>query len=347
MGKLKLCVVGIGRVFKSHLPAIRALEAKVELTAIVSNDPAKGQAEAKRLGVRYRTYDEALKDSGIHAVLLLLPHDLHAIFAIKAMQAGKHVLVEKPMALNRFEAAEMVKAANLHHVTLMIGQSRRFFQPVMESIRCLRNNEIGELINIHALLLAHMHRPAVDWWTDNKQIGGFIIPLWGSHILDYVLWAYGERPVSVYASGSSNNPHWEGEDEVAITLRFANGGMANILMSFNAGFVPDEEGLSGNRIWSTQDSVYERYIIGTKGMLHLQDEYELSKNAQSIIRQEERSANFTWQLEEFADAIAANRLPIASGSEVLAVVQTIDACYVSMSENRVVYLEEMMAEKDG
>ncbi|UUZ94816.1 Gfo/Idh/MocA family oxidoreductase [Paenibacillus sp. P25] len=81
-----------------------------------------------------------------------LPHDLHAEYSIKALQAGKHVLVEKPMAMNVSEAEEMTVAAEAAGVTLMVGQSRRFFRPVMESVRRVRAKEIGELININALL---------------------------------------------------------------------------------------------------------------------------------------------------------------------------------------------------
>lgn len=334
-------MVGMGRVYNSHLPAIQQLPDKIEIVGIVTRNEEKGREEAKRLQVDYLTYDEALKNPEIDAVLLLLPHDLHAPCAIQAMQAGKHVLVEKPMALNREEAYRMVEAAERSKVTLMIGQSRRFFGPVEESIRLIRNKEIGDIININALFLGHMHRPAVNWWTNKDKIGGFIIPLWGSHIMDYVLWAYNQPPISVYAQGYSNNPHWEGEDEAAISLKFEQGRMANILLSFNAGYPPDEEGLTGKRIWSTQDSVYSRYMIGSKGMLHLKDEYELFLNGEIIAEHEQSSSNFKRQIEEFADAIRENRPPLASGKEVLRIVEAIDAAYMSMNENRVVHMSEL------
>lgn len=339
--KLRLCIVGMGRVYNSHLPAIQQLQDKIELVALVTRNVDKGREEAKRLKIAYLTYDEALKNQDIDAVLLLLPHDLHASFSIQAMQAGKHVLVEKPMALNREEACRMVDEADKHQVTLMVGQSRRFFEPVEESIRRIRNQEIGDIININALFLGHMHRPAVNWWTDKEKIGGFIIPLWGSHIMDYVLWAYNQPPVTVYAQGYSNNPHWEGEDEAAISLQFAEGRMANILMSFNAGYPPDEEGLTNKRIWSTQDSVYSRYVIGSKGMLHLKDEYELFLNGEPIAKHDKTASNFKRQIEEFADAIRDKRAPLASGKEVLRVVEAIDAAYMSMNENRVIQMREM------
>ncbi|WP_281888725.1 Gfo/Idh/MocA family protein [Paenibacillus sp. YYML68] len=339
--RLRLAVVGLGRVSKSHLPAIRELHEHIELVALVSRDPAKLEQEAAEWdSVRtYTSYEEALNDPTIDAFLLLLPHDLHADYAIRALQRGKHVLVEKPMAMNVTEARSMLDAAEQHGARLMVGQSRRFFGPVMESIERIRANEIGGLIHIHALLLAHMDKPATDWWKDEAKIGGFIIPLWGSHILDYIVWAYDRLPESVYAQGLSNNPNWGGEDEVTISLNYGTGQMATVVMSFNAGCRPaDAEGLTGKRIWSTQNSIYQRYVIGQNGMLQLNDEYELALNGEQVAACERSNANFTWQLREFAEAIRDGRQPLASGQEILRVMQVIDACFESMRTGQVVSL---------
>ncbi|MDQ0873573.1 putative dehydrogenase [Paenibacillus sp. V4I3] len=339
--KLRLAVVGLGRVSKSHLPAVRELTDKIELVALVTRDEGKLQSEAEKWeGVKtYTSYDDAVNDPNIDAFLLLLPHDIHAEYSIKALRAGKHVLVEKPMAMNVQEAEEMAEAAEANNVTLMIGQSRRFYKPVMESIRQVREKAIGDLININAMLLAHMDKPAADWWKDESKIGGFIIPLWGSHILDYMLWAYGRAPQSVYAQGHSNNPNWMGEDEVAISMNFGEGRMANVWMSFNAGCRPtDEDGLTGKRIWSTQNSIYDRYLIGSNGLLHLKDEYELSLNGEKLETCETTFSNFTWQLEEFTDAIREGRQPLASGREIIQVMKVIDGCFESMRTGQVVQL---------
>lgn len=347
---MRLGVVGLGRVSSSHLPAIQELRDKVTLKAIVSRDPDKAAraAEGWDGASLYTSFDEAVQDPEIDAFLLLLPHDLHAPYAIKAMEAGKHVLIEKPLALNRFEGERMVAAAEQNGVTLMVGQSRRFFGPVMKSIEKIRNGEIGELFTIHAMLLAYIDKPAVDWWKDVKQIGGFIIPLWGSHILDYIVWAYGELPESVYAQGYSHNPNWEGEDEVAISLKFSHNRMANVMMSFNAGRVPgDEEGLGGKRIWTTQDSVYVRYMTGTKGVLHLKDEHELFDNGEKVECSSKHVSNFTWQLEEFVDSLLEQREPLAVGREVLGVMYIMDAIFESIATNRVVRLDEVGTARKG
>jgi predicted dehydrogenase len=341
--KIRLGIVGLGRVSKSHLPAILELNEIVELKAIVSRDKSKGEIEAVNWpGAKvYTSFDEAIMDPEVDAFVLLLPHDLHSTYSIKAMNRGKHVLIEKPMALNFSEAQAMVNSAEKNHVTLMVGQSRRFFKPVMESIHKVREKAIGEVININAIFLGHMDKPAVEWWKDIDHIGGFIIPLWGSHILDYVLWAYNEMPETVYAQGYSNNPHWNGEDEVVISLRFSRGRMANLLMSFNAGSkATDEDGLTGKRIWSTQNSVYERFIIGSNGLLHLKDEYELVLNGNKISETQKDGTNFTWQMREFVHSILEKRRPMASGQEILGLVRVIDACFESMKTNAVINLKE-------
>ncbi|MDB5084260.1 MAG: hypothetical protein JWN30_1146 [Bacilli bacterium] len=339
--KLRLAVVGLGRVANSHLPAIAEVQDQVELAALVSRDRQKALETGKQWNVDqiYTSYEEMLADPSIDAVLLLVPHDLHASYSIQALNAGKHVLIEKPMALNEAEAAAMVEAADENRVTLMVGQSRRFFEPVMESIRKIRAKEIGDIININALLLSFMDKPATAWWTDMSKIGGFIIPLWGSHILDYILWAYGELPQTVYAQGYSNNPNWQGEDEVSISLQFSKKRMANVLMSFNAGSRPtDEEGLTGKRIWSTQNSIYDRYVIGTNGLLTLKDEYELLQNSEKVECAVPNKSNFAWQIEEFAESIRQKRAPLASGQEILQLMKVIDACFASIKDNRIIEL---------
>jgi predicted dehydrogenase len=339
--KLRLGIVGLGRVAKSHLAAIKELSDMIELVAIVSRDRLKGEKEAENWphAEVFTSYERALSDSSAEAFLLLLPHHLHSAYSIQALEAGKHVLIEKPMAMNYAEAKQMVETAERHHVKLMVGQSRRFFQPVMSSIDHIRSMEIGNVINMNVLFLGHMNKPAVDWWKDNEQIGGFIIPLWGSHILDYIIWVYQELPESVYAQGLSNNPNWDGEDEVAISLRFAGGRMANVMMSFNAGSRPtDEEGLTGKRIWSTQNSIYDRYIIGENGMMHLRDEYELFVNGELASSSLGDTSNFTRQLNEFYCAIIEQRAPLAAGQEILGVMKLIDACYASMKSNRIISL---------
>ncbi|UUZ79071.1 hypothetical protein LJK88_28010 [Paenibacillus sp. P26] len=116
--------------------------------------------------------------------------------------------------------------------------------------------------------------------------------------------------------------------------------MANVLMSFNAGRRPtDEDGLTGKRIWSTQNSIYDRYLIGSNGMMQLKDEYELWQNGEKIDECERSNDNFTWRLEEFADAIREKRRPLAGGREILSVMNVMDGRFESMRTKQVITLK--------
>ncbi len=337
-GKLRLCVVGLGRAGQVHLAALAKLADEIEVVAVVDQVAERATLYADRYGVhkRYSSLGEALADPTVEAVDLCLPHDLHCQAVVKAAAAGKHVLVEKPMANTLAEADAMVAAAERAGVTLMVGQSRRFFPAALESQRLVAAGTIGKLIHVHAAYFGLMERPQNDWWHSASRTGGLMLALWGSHIIDYVLWLFGRRPRRIYMEASNNNARWEGEDEVAVTLGFADGAIASLILSWNARPVPDEKALSAD--WGASAFSYERFIVGSEGTLQLRDERQLFHNGRLVLADREQADNFAIELQEFASAWREGRLPISSGQEVRKVVEVMEACRRSAAERRVVEL---------
>lgn len=341
--RLQLALVGVGRVATSHFEAIAALQEQVELTAIMSRDAAKGESAAQRHGARkvYSDYQRMLEDPEIDAVILCLPHSLHAEATISAARAGKHVLCEKPMALNAAEGRAMVQAAEESGVRLMIGQSRRFYDAVLASRRLVQEGRLGRLVAINEWNYSlRLEDHPSTWRPDPQMSGGRIIPFWGVHLLDYILWMFDARPQTVTAQMATVNPTWQGEDEAMVLLGFPGGGMASIHLSWNARIksTHSREEVSG-RIWdSKKNAVYERYVIGEKGSLYMNDETELYLNGEPLISGAQQPGNFTLQLREFASAIAEGRQPLASGAEVLKVQETVDAAFRAARERRTVVL---------
>jgi len=133
--KLKLGIIGMGRVSMAHADATKELNKQVKLVAIAELRAERAKEMAEALGVKkvYTDYRELLKNPEIEAVIICLPNYLHHPVCIEAARAGKHILVEKPMCMNLAEADEMISEANKHAITLMVGQSRRF------SWRCRRS----------------------------------------------------------------------------------------------------------------------------------------------------------------------------------------------------------------
>ena len=329
--KLKLGVIGCGRVAQAHLEAISYLNRDVELVALADIDEKKAKDSAKKFRAEkyYLDYKQLLRDPRVDAVIITLPHHLHCEVSLESAGAGKHILIEKPMALNVEEADKMIVEAEENKVILMVGQSRRFSDAVMECYR--RTQEIGNLFRIVVNFLVHFPKPPTDWWSSSEKAGGLIVPLQGSHSVDFILWFLQKLPVNVYATGFSRNPLWEGEDEADITMNFSGKQVAAVHLSLNTSF-----------------PLHEIMIVGNKGTMRLY-EYSTGKpfgfknkleiNGKTVMEKEQIPTNYALQLKEFVDAVKEGRIPLASAKEVRKVIQVMDAVKESIAAGKPIPLD--------
>jgi predicted dehydrogenase len=331
--QLGMAVIGSGRISYTHLTAINDLKDKAELIATVDivEEVAK-EAALKFKAKRYYTdLDDALNDKEINAVVICLPHYLHKHACIKAAKMGKNILIEKPLTNTVAEAKEVLETASRSGIKLMVGQSQRFHNAAVESKKIFNSGKIGEIIDISVSLLGYVEKPPTLWWTSKEKTGGLLIPLWGSHIIDYILWLSGKFPSRVYAETLSNNRVWEGEDEVSIVMGFDENMMANIVMSYNARTTQ-----STGEGFILPTPKYNRYIIGTKGTLHLTDYTELFINEEIIVSGEQKPSIFYLQMEEFLNSILEDREPCISGKDGFKVIQVMEACRISAEKHEII-----------
>ncbi len=185
--KLSFGMIGCGRIAQAHFAAIEYLREEAELIAVADTDLEKARNAAQRFGAQAFSarYEDLLSREDVAAVIITLPNHLHHSAALAAARARKHILIEKPMALNTGEALAMVAEAKRHGVCFMVGQSRRFSQAVFELER--RLPEIGNLFRIQISFLVHFPAPPTTWWKKQEEAGGLVIFLQGSHSLDSVL----------------------------------------------------------------------------------------------------------------------------------------------------------------
>jgi len=328
--KLRIGVIGCGRIAQAHLAAIENLKDEADLIATADADEKRAREAKQRFGARFFTsrYEDILNHAEIDAVIITLPNHLHHPIALQAAMAKKHILVEKPMALNTKQAQEMVEEAKKNGIILMVGQSRRFSDAVFELQRNLP--QIGDLFRIQISFLVHFPSPPADWWKQSEEAGGLVIFLQGSHSLDSILTWIKKMPCQVCTFSSRRNNQWEGEDEADILLSFDQGELASIHLSLN-----------------TFPAVHEAILVGTKGVMRLTEfatgkpfgfGYHLDLNEKRILSGEQIPSNYTLQLKEFIDAICRGRKPIASGEEVLNTMTVLDAARQSEREKRVVFI---------
>lgn len=332
--KLKICLVGCGRIALSHLNGAKQSQ-KVEIVALVDTKLEQAQSYAERYGIACAaaTVEEAAQQCQFDAVDICLPNFLHKEMALRAIALGKHVLVEKPLANNVADCRAIVDAAKEKGVTLMTGQSRRYYPAVLAS-----KATAGRVHNISAELYGFLAAPPTPWWKSAESTGGLMLPLWGNHIFDYILWMFDELPQSVYCVSQRLNPIWEGEDEVMAILTFSEGRHANVRMSWNTRLNDDSWNGEG-KILSSKDIHYQRLVLGENGTCILQDETTLLHNGRPVVEDSDEISNFCRELEEFATAIEEKRAPLTDGLIGLNNVLLQEACLKSAAEGRVMHLK--------
>jgi predicted dehydrogenase len=312
------------------LKAAANLEGRVRVVSIAGRRRDRAEAAAREYGIPNVADDylQLLRNPAVEAVVVTTPNDSHASIACDAAKAGKHILVEKPMALDTHSAEAMVRAADSVGVTLMVAQSRRFSDAVRELMR--RLPEIGEVFRVHVTFFVSFAAPPTDWWRSADQAGGLVILLQGSHSLDSVFWWLGRTPTRIFATARRRNLAWEGEDEADILCSFPDGAVASVHLSL-----------------STNPPVHEALVVGAKGHVRLverptgipfENSSRLEMNGQVLMDGLQTPSPYTNQLREFADAVREGRTPLASGSEVLNVMRMLDAARASVQSGAPVSL---------
>lgn len=228
MRKLKLGVVGLGRAFALTAPTL-ARDPRVELVAAA--DPRREAVEkaAKEFGAKgFRSFDELLR-SAAEAVYIATPHRLHAEQAIAAAAAGKHVLVEKPMALSLQQCSAMAAAAKKYRIRLIVGPSHSFDAPIRKTRELIA--QYGQVRMITAFNFTDfLYRPRMPEELEHALLNQ------SAHHVDIVRFLSGSRLKSVRAQTAA----WgRGQGAYSALLRFKES-FATLVYSGNAHFDSDE-----------------------------------------------------------------------------------------------------------
>lgn len=229
-------IVGYGGAFnmgRAHGQACE--ETGMKVVAVCDLDASReAVAQEDFPGVAFYTdYKKLVEDPSIGLVINILPHNLHANVCIDAMNAGKHVVVEKPMCMNVAEADAMVDAANKNGVMLSVFHNRRWdgdFQTIRDLIQ---RGIIGDVFHIEACM-GGMHHPGT-WWRSYKDISGGAMFDWGAHIVDWILQFVPQAVKGV--DGYYHKLRWHdvsNEDHTELVMRFEGGATAQVEISYIA-----------------------------------------------------------------------------------------------------------------
>ena len=227
MDKIKLALVGCGNVGQIiHLPIIKKMQ-DVELMAIVDPDERKARTIAERYGVRstFKSVDAMLNSevgSEIQAVDICTPTDQHKAPAIAALQAGKEVLIEKPIARSAKEAKEIAEVAKEYKRKLMVGMNNRFRPDTMILKSFIETGELGNIYYMKSGWLKQQSTSAI-WQQQKEKSGGGVFLDLGIVMLDMALWLLNYPKVLTVSATTYNQFTKKVEDSAAVFIRLANG----------------------------------------------------------------------------------------------------------------------------
>ncbi len=252
--KLKVGVVGVGNIAQSHIAAYLA-DPHAELYALCDINEERLKKNGEKYGITrlYTDVEEMVKLEELDAVSICTWNCAHAPCAIAALNAGKHVLCEKPMALNAAQAEEMKAAAERAGKLLMIGFVRRYGNDMHILKEFIDSDALGDVYYAKATYLRRNGNPG-GWFCDKARSGGGPLIDLGVHVIDFVRYAMGNpKPISVYAVTAEKlgnranlkteppylaSDHVKGEkcdveDLACAMIRFDNGAVLNVETSFS------------------------------------------------------------------------------------------------------------------
>lgn len=220
----KLAVIGAGNFTQSTLlPSLSKLNVPVKY--IVSSAGLSSTNLAQKYNIEHSTtdIDTVLNDDDVQSVIITTRHNLHASMTMDALNAGKHVFVEKPLALNQQELKNIISVLNTSRRSIMVGFNRRF-SPHALKMKELLGDDPGPM-NIIATMNAGYLPP--DSWLNDMDIGGGRIIGEACHYVDLITFLTGSKVKAVYMQAMGNNPR-ANTDNATITLKYKNGSLGVI-----------------------------------------------------------------------------------------------------------------------
>lgn len=337
MTKLKVAVIGCGSIAKNrHLGEYHNNPA-VEIVAVCDIVEARANEMAQQYGAKaYTSYEEMLKVEKIDAVSVCLPNYLHAPVSIAALNAGNHVLCEKPMATSREEADEMIQAATANDKKLMVAHNQRFVPSHQKARALIESGEVGK---IYSFRTAFGHGGPERWSADGKDSWFFkkdqafigAMGDLGVHKADLLRYLLGEEFVEVAGFIETSAKENTDVDDNAVCILKSESGIIGTLAAS----------------WAyTAGEDNSTIIYGEHAILRLEDDPDYSlvvqyKNGEVVkyelgaIQSNEAGGQTTSHtIDHFVDAILQDTEPLINGEEGKKSLEVILAALESMETKR-------------
>ena len=340
MKKLNFAIVGCGRISYKHVEGlcenkeldnlVATCDVKVELAEAKAKEYVEKMGDSSIKVGTYKDYKEMLEKEDIDVVTIATESGYHAEIAIYCMNKGKHVIVEKPMAMSIDDANEMIKVAKENNVKLSVAHQNRFNKPVQKLREAVEGDKFGRIMNGTARILwrrdDNYYKQAP--WRGTWDLDGGTLMNQCIHNIDLLQWMIGSEVERVYAEADTFRNPIEGEDFGAIVIRFKNGAIG--IVEGSAVVYPKnlEETLS---IFGTEGTV----VIGGLAVNELKtwrfdgEDEEAAKSDLQVKIDSVYGKGHTPLFKDVIEAINDNRKPYVSGEDAIVPLSIILAAYKS------------------
>jgi predicted dehydrogenase len=333
---LKVAIIGTGNIGHVHARAVQNTPG-LALSAAVDNQPERLAAFTAEFKIphAYSSVEELLKSGSPDAMVIGVPNNLHARFAIAALKARVPVMVEKPMATSAAEAEQMAEASLNSNAPLMVAHCWRFDKEVLWLKQQVQAGRLGKIIRTKGYGV-HVHWGPAGWFTQKQSAGGGALADMGIHAIDTARFLTGDpQPVSVYARLGAYYKDFDVDDTGVILIAWDNGVTSYIESGWWQPHVDGPEastqlyGLSGfGQVFPTRLE-----LPNVKEM-----KIETISDPSFIFPRQEHAPQSMYdsQMACFASAIQSGQTPVPGSREGLVNMKIVDAAYKSAQSGKVV-----------
>lgn len=333
-------IIGCGGISRSHARGWNASKDRAKVVAVADVVAAAAQERAAQVGGAqvYADYNELLQNPDVDAVDICLPHHVHKDAVVAAANAGKHVLIEKPLCLDMDEAKEIEAAVGASGITLMCAHNQVFTESVQEIKPRIDDGLLGDVIWIHSAdcfitrpyvragSTTHGSHAPGTWRSKRELMGGGELIDTGYHPTYRLLYLAGSPAVTVSALMTNHRlPQLDGEDTAQVMVAFESGATGQILSS-----------------WAMDlPSGYMIHVVGDRGVISAGSgriEVKLHGMDRPAVKELQVPDTIAREIAHFIGCLENGEAPVQGLADGIATLRLIRGAYLSVEEQRIVAL---------